>query len=284
MSVFLTVALAAATQFQPTCSWDRPGANPYTGSTSAAIERYTDIPEQVRRTLKRRMDEHLSDDRVSITRDAIVGKNQYEPAIRDMHFGAASVCATVTRSKWSENRQEPGAVYCVGEYCILVPRICGNISRITRLPAPHAAGTGAAPAAPASAQRDLGDRINARDLGLADAPRPKAPILTTRPARRAIVPAATSPKYSKQYSRPKTPTRPWPTAMTTITTASLAAARAGPRTTMASMTTTSRPAPCRKPTAGPCCWPDWACWACSCAAVASNSGTPASRSCLPRRL
>lgn len=174
MSVFLTVALAAATQFQPTCSWDRPGANPYTGSTSAAIERYTDIPEQVRRTLKRRMDEHLSDDRVSITRDAIVGKNQYEPAIRDMHFGAASVCATVTRSKWSENRQEPGAVYCVGEYCILVPRICGNISRITRLPAPHAAGTGAAPAAPASAQRDLGDRINARDLGLADAPPPES--------------------------------------------------------------------------------------------------------------
>lgn len=175
MSVFLTVAMAAATQFQPTCSWDRPGANPYTGSTSAAIERYTDIPEQVRRTLKRRMDEHLSDDRVTITRDAIVGKNQYEPAIRDMHFGAASVCSTVTRSKWSPTRQEPGAVYCVGEYCILVPRICGNISRITRLPAPRTAhAPAAAPAAPAAAQRDLGNSLKARDLGLADATPPES--------------------------------------------------------------------------------------------------------------
>lgn len=169
MSAFLTLALAAATQFQPTCSWDRPGANPYTGSTRAAIERYTDIPEQVRRTLIRRMEERQSDDQVRITRDAIVGKNQYEPAIRYMHFGAASVCASVTRSKWSEQRQEPGAVYCVGEYCILVPRICGNVSRITRLPSARSASAPAAPAAPAAAQRDLGDAMNGRDLGLADA-------------------------------------------------------------------------------------------------------------------
>ncbi|MYN45556.1 PEP-CTERM sorting domain-containing protein [Pseudoduganella sp. FT93W] len=168
MSVFLTVALAAATQFQPVCSWDRPGANPYTGSTSAAIERYTDIPEQVRNTLKRRMEERQSDDQVIITRDAIVGKNQYEAAIRDMHFGAASVCTSVTRSKWSERRQEPAAVYCVGEHCILVPRICGNVSRITRLPSSRTART-APPAAPASPERNLGDSLNARDLGLADA-------------------------------------------------------------------------------------------------------------------
>lgn len=170
MSVFLTVALAAATQLQPTCSWDRPGANPYTGSTSAAIERYTDIPEQVRRTLKRRMEEHQPDDRVMITRDAIVGKNQYESTIRDMHFGAASVCATVTRSKWQEQRQEPAAVYCVGKYCILVPRICGNISRITRLSTPPTvAAATATPAAPAKAERNLGGALNSRDLGLADA-------------------------------------------------------------------------------------------------------------------
>ncbi|MFC0170166.1 MHFG family PEP-CTERM protein [Pseudoduganella danionis] len=169
MSIFLSVALAAATQFQPVCSWDRPGANPYTGSTSAAIERYTDIPEQVRKTLKRRMEEHQSDDQVIITRDAIVGKNQYEATIRDMHFGAASVCTSVTRSKWSERRQEPAAVYCVGEHCILVPRICGNVSRITRLPGTRTART-TPPAAPASAERVLGDSLNARDLGLADAP------------------------------------------------------------------------------------------------------------------
>lgn len=169
MSVLLTVAFATVTQFQPTCSWDNPGANPYRGSTSAAIERYQDIPEQVRRTLIRRMKERQSDDQVSITRDAIVGKHLYEPAIRDMHFGSASVCTSVTRSKWAEHRQEPAAVYCVGEYCILVPRICGNVSRITRLPASRTAPPAAAPTAPASAQRELTGTLKQRDLGLADA-------------------------------------------------------------------------------------------------------------------
>jgi len=162
MSVLLTVALAAATHFQPSCSWDRPGVNPYTGSSVAAIERYTDIPEQVRNTLKRRIAENQSDDQVRITRDAIIGKNRYAPGIRDMHFGAASVCASVTRNKWSEQRQEPGAVYCVGEHCILVPRICGNISRITRLPTTP---TAAAPAAQASR---MGDPLDGRNPGLAD--------------------------------------------------------------------------------------------------------------------
>jgi len=163
MSALLTVALAAATHFQPSCSWDRPGANRYTGSSAAAIERYTDIPEQVRNTLKRRIAEHQPDDQVRITRDAIVGKNQYEPGIRDMHFGARSVCGTVTRSKWSEQRQEPGAVYCVGEHCILVPRICGNISRITRLPATPIA------AVPAAQATRMGNEIDGRNPGLADA-------------------------------------------------------------------------------------------------------------------
>ncbi|WP_432378324.1 MHFG family PEP-CTERM protein [Duganella sp. P38] len=130
MSLLLAVTLAAAVQ--PACSWDRPGHNPYTGSAAAAIDRYTDIPEAVRRTLKRRIEEHQPDDEVAITRDAIGGKHQYNPAIRDMHFGAASVCASVTRSKWAAARSEPGAVYCVDEHCILVPQICGNVSRISR--------------------------------------------------------------------------------------------------------------------------------------------------------
>lgn len=130
MSLLFAVTLAAA--IQPSCSWDNPGRNPYTGSTAAAIDRYTDIPAAVRSTLKRRMEEGLSDDKVSITREHIAGKYQYDNAIRDMHFGRASVCANVTRDKWAETRAEPATVYCVGEHCILVPRICGNVSRITR--------------------------------------------------------------------------------------------------------------------------------------------------------
>ncbi|WP_332851621.1 MHFG family PEP-CTERM protein [Duganella sp. S19_KUP01_CR8] len=164
MSILFAVTLAAVSTVQPSCSWDRPGVNPYTGKTAAAIDRYTDIPASVRSTLKRRMEEGQSDDKVTITRDGINGKNQYDPAIRDMHFGAASVCATVTRSKWSEKRQEPGAVYCVDQHCILVPRICGNVSRINRLPA-----VAKAPAAAPPAAAKLGDKLDAKDLGLADA-------------------------------------------------------------------------------------------------------------------
>jgi hypothetical protein len=143
MSLLLAVTLAAAVQ--PTCSWDRPGSNPYTGSTADAIDRYTDIPESVRGTLKRRIADHLPDDRVEITRDHITGKSQYNPAIRDMHFGSSSVCGSVSRSKWSELRSEPAAVYCVGEHCILVPKICGNVSRISKL-APAVVQAGRAPA------------------------------------------------------------------------------------------------------------------------------------------
>ncbi|CAN7566487.1 MHFG family PEP-CTERM protein [Duganella sp. LjRoot269] len=172
MSILLAVTLAAASAAQPSCSWDHPGVNPYKGRSGDAIDRYTDIPAAVRSTLRRRIEEQQPDDMVTITRDGISGKNQYDPAIRDMHFGAASVCATVTRSKWTENHQEPAAVYCVDQHCILVPKICGNVSRISRLPTaalaksggerPRAAPTGHAP-------RNLGDRLNSKDLGLADA-------------------------------------------------------------------------------------------------------------------
>lgn len=130
MTILLAVTLAAS--MHPTCSWDHPGQNPYTGNTAAAIDRYADIPESVRGTLKRRIAEGLSDDQVNITRDGISGKGKYDPQIRDMHFGKASVCGAVTRSKWAEDRVEPGAVYCVDKHCILVPKICGNVSRISR--------------------------------------------------------------------------------------------------------------------------------------------------------
>lgn len=137
MPLTLALALASVTAALPesSCSWDHPGRNPYRGSIAAAIDRYTDIPPAVASTLKRRMAEGQSDDQVIITRDAITGREQYSAHIRAMHFGTASVCASVTRDGWSRSRQEPAKVYCVGTVCILVPRICGNISRITRFQA-----------------------------------------------------------------------------------------------------------------------------------------------------
>lgn len=152
MSIALAVTLAALSTVQPSCSWDRPGVNPYTGNANAAIDRYTDLPPSVRAELKKRIASKQPDDMVSITRDAITSDSTgaYDPAIRDMHFGAASVCHSVTRNKWAKSRSESAAVYCAENHCIVVPKICGNISRISRPAAPvaHAAEDGAGGRAP----------------------------------------------------------------------------------------------------------------------------------------
>jgi len=174
MSILLAATLAAASTVQPSCSWDRPGANPYTGQPDAAIDRYQDIPAAVRATLKRRILEGQPDDVVNITRDAISGKNRYDPTIRDMHFGAASVCHTVTRGKWALSRKESGAVYCVDQHCILVPKICGNVSRVSRLPAAAVAkganrkSGGPGGGAPAGGS-EMADGMNGQNPGSADA-------------------------------------------------------------------------------------------------------------------
>ena len=166
MSTLFAIALAAASTVQPSCSWDRPGANPYTGNTDAAIDRYTDIPERTRVKLKYRLTYGNPDETVNITRDAITGKYVYDAQIRDMHFGAASVCHTVTRSKWAASRSEPGAVYCVDQHCILVPKICGNVSRIVR-PRPAVAQV---PPPAAATPPNWSEHVGDTDLGLLDAP------------------------------------------------------------------------------------------------------------------
>jgi hypothetical protein len=135
MSLLLATALLAAPATLPSCSWDRPGVNPFVGDVVAAVDRYADIPADVRSKLKARMAKRQYDEIATITRTAISGKARYEGAIRDMHFGAGQVCQTVTRSRWSEQHQERGLVYCESGHCIIVPTVCRNVSRITRLEA-----------------------------------------------------------------------------------------------------------------------------------------------------
>lgn len=144
MSILATIALAASGATLPQCSWDRPGANPFMGDVVAAVDRYQDIPPATRAKLKARMEKRQYDEMVTITRDAISGKGQYDSRIRDMHFGAGSICGTVTRAQWTDKTQERGLVYCEDGQCILVPTVCRNVSRITRqkpmATAPAAAG------------------------------------------------------------------------------------------------------------------------------------------------
>jgi len=127
-------AQAAATQRLASCSWDRPGHNPFMGDVVAAVDRYADIPADVRQRLQKRMNGRRYDDMVTIRRDSIDGGHAYSPVIRDMHFGERSVCAQTSRSGWSAEMRERGLVYCESGHCILVPTVCRNVSRIERLP------------------------------------------------------------------------------------------------------------------------------------------------------
>ena len=114
------------------CDWNRPGHDPYTGDVANAVDRYPDLPSDVRERLRTRMAARQYDDVVTIERDRIVGKARYGSTIRDMHFGANKVCHTVSRSGWRPGMEEAGLVYCDSGQCILVPTVCRNVSRITR--------------------------------------------------------------------------------------------------------------------------------------------------------
>ncbi len=135
-------ALAAAPN---ACSWDRPGHDSFMGDVPSAVDRYTDLAPAVRERLKARMRAHDYDDIVEISRDRIEGSAGYAPQIRDMHFGEGRVCASVTRERWSDGQRERALVYCDGDACVMVPTVCRNVSRISRVPGGGGAGGGGVP-------------------------------------------------------------------------------------------------------------------------------------------
>ena len=206
MSMLATIALAASGAALPQCSWDRPGVNPFMGDVVAAVDRYQDILPATRAKLKARMEKRQYDEIVTITRDAIRGKAQYDSQIRDMHFGAGSLCGTVTRARWTDQTQERGLVYCEDGQCILVPTVCRNVSRITR--SRPAASAPAAAGNVASSTREGGDDpqallemepTGAGVLG-GGAPNPAAPEPTfaqiaSVPTAQAGVPPAGNPGF-----------------------------------------------------------------------------------------
>lgn len=133
MSWLLSTALLASMSVTPVCSWDRPGHRAFMGDVVAAVDHYTDIPADVRARLKQRMAARRYDDIATIARDSIAGRAQYEPELRDMHFAEGGICATVTRQRWPLDARERGLVYCESGHCIIVPTVCRNVARITRL-------------------------------------------------------------------------------------------------------------------------------------------------------
>lgn len=181
------IELMAASAVVASCSWDRPGHRPFVGDVPAAVQRYADIPKPVRDRLQARMAARQYDEIALITRDSITGKHSYSPDIRDMHFGAGQVCGTVTRAKWGD-RQERGLVYCESSHCVIVPTVCRNVSRITRLPG--AAGGGGAGVAPVVA--DAGPVVPAAPVPVDLPPTAAGPLAGPEPATFAqpVAPAA----------------------------------------------------------------------------------------------
>ena len=115
------------------CSWDNPGNNPYMGSIPAAVDHYTEIPATDRAAIKLAMENKQYTDIVLITKSAILGAQDYSPEITNMHFGNGDICKSIARTKW-DSRIERGLVFCSGDYCVMVPTVCRNVSIIHKLP------------------------------------------------------------------------------------------------------------------------------------------------------
>lgn len=128
------------------CSWANPGLNPYLGSQAAAVHTYRDIPADVRGRLADQVRRREYDDLVDIRRDSIEGLRSYG-ALRSMHFAGGRLCTAVDRSRWPAHKIEKGLVFCEVEHCILLPHVCGNVSRVTRL-APRPSRPAPRPAEP----------------------------------------------------------------------------------------------------------------------------------------
>ena len=160
------------------CSWDRPGHSPFMGDVVASLDRYGDIPADVRARLQKRMEARDYDDLVTIRRDSIEGKHFYEPRITEMHFGEGRICKDVTRERWTAAMEERGLVYCDSGQCILVPTVCRNVSRISRRPtavAPALAEADEEPMLPGSGDPMAGESFAA---ALGDPVPPLVPMAT----------------------------------------------------------------------------------------------------------
>lgn len=149
----LALALHASAQAVD-CSWNDPGADPYTGTPRAAVMKYTDIPWTLRLLLARRIEQGQVFDRVEISRDFVTGKHVYLNP-RDMSFGGSGrVCARFGRDLWPDHHREPASVYHVLGHHVAIADVCGNVFRLDRA-VERSAGAGAARPVPEPASLAL---------------------------------------------------------------------------------------------------------------------------------
>lgn len=113
------------------CSWNNPGHDPYMGQVADAVYSYADIPKNIQDKLHARMLKYDYDDIAKIGRETIEGAHSYSN-LRQMHFGTNKRCDTIDRSNWT-GKAERGLVYCEAQHCLIVPTVCRNVSRVTKV-------------------------------------------------------------------------------------------------------------------------------------------------------
>lgn len=121
------------------CTWDAPGANRFQGPVPQAVEKFSkEIPAEVRKALKARLEKLQYDEIVDITRDRISGTHEYTD-LRMMLFGNGKLCKTVTRLKWSPQMLQRGLIFCEREvagqrreFCLILPTVCSNLAMVNK--------------------------------------------------------------------------------------------------------------------------------------------------------
>lgn len=117
------------------CYWNNPGAQPYRrhpfdGAVATALKNYN-FPPEVQRELAWKIKHTFSDAAVDITKTGLNATGGTAANLRDMHFGKNTLCkGEVVRNRWTADHKESALIYCSDSYCVAIPTVCGNISRI----------------------------------------------------------------------------------------------------------------------------------------------------------
>ncbi|HEX2012952.1 MAG TPA: MHFG family PEP-CTERM protein, partial [Roseateles sp.] len=126
----LTAIALAASLATGSCQWSPSTQPEFRGEPASTVERFQDIPPEMRARLRQRMAAHKFDELVLIRRDAIIGKQGYGE-ISGLQFGRTA-CEKTDRSAWAPAAEETALSYCEGDYCVLVTINGHHVLRVER--------------------------------------------------------------------------------------------------------------------------------------------------------
>jgi hypothetical protein len=111
------------------CSWANPGAHPYGGTASAALDRLAGhFSTHQLQALHQAVAARQWTDVVQVSRDSILGALPWRPMVEMMNFDTGRLCAQVDRSMWAADMVLGAIVYCApgAAPCVAWFAICRN--------------------------------------------------------------------------------------------------------------------------------------------------------------